>query len=60
MMRYLNQEERLPMFRKLLFIDLTFTDIHTLYSDPREEERFFFDLKGRTDSYVQNVVIPTA
>ncbi len=39
------------MFRKLLFIDLTFTDIHTLYSDPREEERFFFDLKWK-DGFV--------
>ncbi len=39
------------MFRKLLFIDLTFTDIHTLYSDPREAERFFFDLKWK-DGFV--------
>uniref|UniRef100_UPI00258A551E IS1595 family transposase n=1 Tax=Faecalibaculum rodentium TaxID=1702221 RepID=UPI00258A551E len=39
------------MFRKLLFKDLTFTDIHTLYSDPREAERFFFDLKWK-DGFV--------
>ena len=39
------------MFRKSLFKDLTFTDIHTLYSDPREAERFFFDLKWK-DGFV--------
>lgn len=50
-MRCLNQEERLPMFRKSLFKDLTFTDIHTLYSDPREAERFFFDPKWK-DGFV--------
>ena len=33
-MRYLNQEERHPMFKKSLFKDLTFADIHTQYSDP--------------------------
>uniref|UniRef100_UPI003F600D53 hypothetical protein n=1 Tax=Faecalibaculum rodentium TaxID=1702221 RepID=UPI003F600D53 len=27
-MRYLNQEERHPMFKKSLFKDLTFADIH--------------------------------
>ncbi len=39
------------MFRKSLFKDLTFTDIHTLYSVPREAERFFFDRKWK-DGFV--------
>ncbi len=39
------------MFMKSLFKGLTFTDIHSLYSDPREAEQFFFDLKWR-DGFV--------
>lgn len=50
-MRYLNQEERHPMFKKLLFKDLTFADIHAQYSDPHDAERFFFDLKWK-DGFV--------
>ncbi|WP_289804145.1 transposase, partial [Faecalibaculum rodentium] len=47
----MNQEERHPMFKKSLFKDLTFADIHTQYSDPHDAERFFFDLKWK-DGFV--------
>ena len=39
------------MFKKSLFKDLTFADIHTQYSDPHDAERFFFDLKWK-DGFV--------
>ncbi len=39
------------MFKESRFKDLTFADIHSLYSDLRESARFFFDLKWK-DGFV--------
>lgn len=35
------------MFKKSLSKDLAFAGIHSLYSDPREAERSFFNLKWK-------------
>ncbi len=35
------------MFKKSPFKDLTFANIHSLYSDPHDAERFFFNLKWK-------------
>ena len=47
------------MFKKLLFKDLTFADIHAQYSDPHDAERFFFDLKWKDGFVCSKCVIPT-